>query len=208
MQQPKISTHKTQWSSTPPQTHDRPPGHPLTNSSSHPHPPTAGDPRRTTSSPAAAASDPAETGQAAPETGSGGGGGSSDLDARYGRDGKSRRWLVIGVLAVVVAAGLAWLIWAAVVGSNPPVTSRLLGFEVTSPTAAKATIQVDRTKSVEANCRLQAKAADFSIVGEVTLTVSANSPRHQTLPVTVTTQRAATSVVLIGCTTADSPRPH
>jgi cytoskeletal protein RodZ len=132
----------------------------------------------------------------------------SDLDVRYGRDRKSRRAWLIGVLAVVVVAGLAWLVWAAVVGSNPPVTSRLLGFEVTSATSAKATVQVDRTKSVEASCRLQAKSADFSIVGELTITVPADSPRHQSIPATLTTQRAATSVVLIGCTTADSHRPH
>ena len=131
-----------------------------------------------------------------------------DLDARYGRGGRSRRPLIIAVVAVLAAVGLAWLIWAAVIGSNPQVTSRLIGFEVPSPTIAKATIQVDRTKSVEASCRLQAKAADFSIVGELTVTVPADSPRHQTLPVQLTTQRSATSVVLIGCTTADTHRPH
>ena len=134
--------------------------------------------------------------------------GNTDLDARYGRGRRSRRPLIIAVVAVVAAAGLAWLAWAAIIGSNPPVTSRLLRFEVTSATSAKATIQVDRTKSVEANCRLQAKSADFSIVGELTLTIPADSPRHQTLPATLTTQRSATSVVLIGCTTADSHRPH
>ncbi len=132
----------------------------------------------------------------------------ADLDARYGRGGRSRRPLIIGVVAVIAAAGLAWLLWAAFVQSNPPVTSRLLRFEITSATSAKATIQVDRTESTEASCRLQAKAADFSIVGELTVKVPADSPRHQTLPATLTTQRAATSVVLIGCTTPDNPRPH
>ncbi|TCC46775.1 DUF4307 domain-containing protein [Kribbella capetownensis] len=171
MQQPKIFTHKTQWSSNPgPNPRPTPSGLPLTESS----------PSSST----------------------------ADLDARYGRGRRSRRPLIIGVVAVMAAAGLAWLAWAAIVGSNPPVTSRLLGFEVTSATTAKATIQVDRTKSVEANCRLQAKSADFSIVGELTLTIPADSPRHQTLPATLKTQRSATSVVLIGCTTADSHRPH
>jgi hypothetical protein len=132
----------------------------------------------------------------------------SDLNARYGRAGRSRRPLLIGVLAVVVLAGLAWLIWAAWVQSNPPVRSQLQGFEIISPTSAKATMKVDRTKSVEATCRLQAKAADFSIVGELTMTVPAGSARHQTLPVTLTTQRSATTVVLVGCTTADQHRPH
>ncbi|WP_460665555.1 DUF4307 domain-containing protein [Kribbella swartbergensis] len=132
----------------------------------------------------------------------------TDLDARYGRGGRSRRPVVIGVVAVVVAVGLAWLLWAAFVQSTPPVTSRLIGFEITSPRTAKATIQVDRSEPTEASCRLQAKAADFSIVGELTITIPADSPRHQTLPATLTTQRAATSVVLIGCTTPDNPRPH
>ncbi|MET9271019.1 DUF4307 domain-containing protein [Kribbella sp. NPDC003557] len=132
----------------------------------------------------------------------------SDLNARYGRGGRSRRPLLIAVVGVVALAGLAWLVWVAWVQSNPPVTSQLQGFEIVSPTSVKATVKVDRGESVEANCRLQAKAADFSIVGEVTLTVPADAPRHQVLPVTLTTQRSATSVVLVGCTTADQHRPR
>lgn len=132
----------------------------------------------------------------------------TDLDARYGRSTRSRKPLVLGIIGTLAAVGLVWLLWVAFVQSNPPVSSRLLGFEITSPTSATATIQVDRSESVEASCRLQAKAADFSIVGEITVTVPADSPRQQTLETTLTTQRDATSVVLIGCTTADSPRPH
>jgi hypothetical protein len=116
--------------------------------------------------------------------------------------------LVIGGLGIVVLAGLVWLVWAAWVQSNPAVTSQLQGFDIVSATSAKATMTVDRTKSVEASCRLQAKAADFSIVGELTVTVPADAPRHQVLPVALTTQRSATTVVLVGCTTADQHRPH
>lgn len=132
----------------------------------------------------------------------------SDLSARYGRGGRSRRPLLIGVLGIVVLAGLVWLVWAAWVQSNPPVRSELQGFKVVSPTSVTATMTVDRNKSVEASCRLQAKAADFSIVGEVTVTIPADSARHQTMPVTLTTQRSATTVVLVGCTTADQHHPH
>ncbi|MBB6571487.1 DUF4307 domain-containing protein [Kribbella sandramycini] len=131
-----------------------------------------------------------------------------DLDARYGRDHRSRRPLIIGVVAVVAAVGITWLIWAALIRSTPEVTSRLVGFEVVSATQAKATIEVDRGQAVEATCRLQAKAADFSIVGELTVTVAAESALQQSVPATLTTQRTATSVVLIGCTTASSQRPH
>jgi hypothetical protein len=133
----------------------------------------------------------------------------TDLDARYGRTPRARRpLLLIAVISVIAVAALVWLVRVAVVQSTPPVSSRLLAFTIPSDTSATATIQVEKRKDVEASCRLQAKAADFSIVGELTLTVPADSPRQQTLPATLTTQRAATSVVLIGCTTADTARPH
>jgi hypothetical protein len=133
---------------------------------------------------------------------------SAALDARYGRTGRSRRLLLIAGVAVVAVAGLVWLMWAAFISSNPPVSSRMIGFKIESATSATATIQVDRSKSVEAQCRLQAKAADFSIVGEVTVTVAPDSPRQQTINAGLTTQRAATAVVLVGCTTADAHRPN
>lgn len=136
------------------------------------------------------------------------GSGRTDLAARYGRPSRVRRALALGIVGVVALTGLVWLLWVAFIQSNPPVASRLQAFKITSPTTATATIQVERTKSVEASCRLQAKAADYSIVGEVTLTVPADSPRSQTLKATVTTQRNATSVVLVGCTTADAHRPR
>ncbi|TDU91428.1 uncharacterized protein DUF4307 [Kribbella voronezhensis] len=132
----------------------------------------------------------------------------TDLDARYGRTRRGRRPLILGVVGVLALTGLVWLLWAAFVQSTPPVSSRLLGYTITSPISATATIQVDRSKNVEASCRLQAKAADFSIVGEVTLKVPADSPRRQSLDATLTTQRDATAVVLVGCTTANAHRPR
>jgi hypothetical protein len=134
--------------------------------------------------------------------------GRTDLAARYGRPSRGRKALLVGIVSVLALTGLVWLLWVAFVQSNPPVASRLQAFKVTSPTTATATILVERTKDVEASCRLQAKAADYSIVGEVTLTVPAHSPRSQTLEATLTTQRDATSVVLVGCTTADAHRPR
>lgn len=133
---------------------------------------------------------------------------SATLDARYGRTGRSRRVLMLGIVGTLALVALIWLLWVAFIQSNPPVSSRLLGFKIASPTSATATIQVDRSKAVEAQCRLQAKAADFSIVGELTVTVAPDSPRQQSIDATLTTQRAATAVVLVGCTTADAHRPN
>jgi hypothetical protein len=132
----------------------------------------------------------------------------TDLDARYGRTRRGRKPLVLGAISTVVLIALVWLLWVAFVQSTPPVSSRLLGFKITSPTSATATIQVDRARSVEASCRLQAKAADFSIVGELTVTVAPDSPRRQTVDATLTTQRDASAIILVGCTTADDPHPR
>jgi len=66
---------------------------------------------------------------------------STDLDARYGRTGRRHRPLVLGVIATLAAVALVWLLWVAFISSNPPVSSRLLGFTITSPTSATATIQ-------------------------------------------------------------------
>ncbi len=131
----------------------------------------------------------------------------TDLDARYGRRTGRRRLPVVAAVVVVAGAGLTWLLWVAVWHSNPPVASRLLTFEVTSPTSVVAVIEVERSEDVVASCRIQAKSADFAIVGESTLTVPADAPRRQTLRAVITTQRPATAV-LVGCTTPHSTRPR
>ncbi|MGH3371736.1 MAG: DUF4307 domain-containing protein, partial [Nocardioidaceae bacterium] len=120
--------------------------------------------------------------------------GRTELTARYGRTGRSRRPLLLALAAVLVLVALGWLIWVAVEHSTPPVASRLVGFEVTSPTSTTATIEVERSEDVVASCRLQAKASDFSVVGEVTVTVAADAPRRHLVTAAITTQRDATSV--------------
>jgi Domain of unknown function (DUF4307) len=129
------------------------------------------------------------------------------LAARYGRRNSGRRPALLAG-GLTAAAGLAWLGWVAVEHANPPVASRLLGFQIRSAVVATATIQVDRRDDVAAQCQLQAKASDFSIVGETTVEVPAEAPRRHVVTVPISTQRAATSVALIGCTTEGSERPR
>lgn len=134
------------------------------------------------------------------------------LAARYGRRSASgpvrRRPALIVTAGVVAVAGLTWLIWVALANSTPPVSSRLDSYRIESATQVRATIRVDRTEDSVATCRIQAKSADFAIVGEITVTVPADAPRRQTLDVTITTQRPATAAVLVGCTTPGSGRPR
>ena len=129
--------------------------------------------------------------------------GRTDLDTRYGRPRAGRRPLIVGVVGVLALVGLVWLVWAAFVHANPPVSSRLVSFKVTSPAAVTATIEVERDVDVDSTCNLQAQGADFAIVGEVTVPVPAGAPRRQSLDATITTQREATAVVLVGCAPAE-----
>lgn len=132
----------------------------------------------------------------------------TDLAARYGRPAPGRRWALVAAVAVLAAAGLGWLLWVAIEHSTPPVTSQLRSFQIESASVASAVIEVRRAEDESATCRVQAKASDFSIVGEATVAVPATSPREQVLDVEIRTQRTATSVVLIGCTTPTWQRPN
>lgn len=131
----------------------------------------------------------------------------TDLDARYGRRTSGRKPLL--ALAVVLAvAGLGWLAWVAIEHSRPPVTSRLVSFEVRSATETAASVEIERRDHEPASCRVQAKSADFAVVGETTVQVPADAPLRHTVTVTLSTQRTATSITLVGCTAAGSGRPR
>lgn len=131
------------------------------------------------------------------------------LDERYGRDRRSvrRRRVVVasGVLAVVALAWLVWVTWAA---ASPQAQSRLEGYEVVDPRLATATVTVQLSDpSVEASCLVRATAADSSVVGEQSFPVTGLSgPRR--LAVEVRTEREATNVENVGCSTPDQPRPR
>jgi hypothetical protein len=131
----------------------------------------------------------------------------TDLDARYGRRPSSRKPL-LALVVLLAVAGLGWLAWVAVEHSRPPVTSRLVSFEVRSATETAAAVEVERRDHEPASCRLQAKSAAFAVVGETTVAVPADAPLRHTIEVTLSTQRKATSITLVGCTTAGSDRPR
>ena len=132
----------------------------------------------------------------------------SDLAYRYGMPTRTNR-LVAGVLAgalLVSAAG--FLSWTVLFHGDPEVRSQVTTFEVVSDHEARAVFQVVREhRTTEARCRLQAIAADHAVVGELTVSV-VEGPEDQTLPLTIRTERRATSVTSLGCTTPDQPRPR
>ncbi|MBA2954144.1 DUF4307 domain-containing protein [Nocardioides sp. MAH-18] len=126
----------------------------------------------------------------------------TDLADRYGAPSPWGRGVLIGVVVVVAAAFLGWLGWTIWEQSTPDARSELVGYDVVDEHAATATVDVRlRTGDVVATCRLRAYAEDHSVVGEATFT-----PEDGRNEVDVRTERRATSVELLGCTTPDQRR--
>ena len=131
-----------------------------------------------------------------------------DLAERYGAPSRGRRPLVVAAVVALAVAGLAWLLWAVLFHARPPVTSQMVGFDVDGQHAAVARYTVvRRDASVPASCLLRAFADDHSVVGERTVQVDARA-KAVNLSSTVRTERRATTVDLVGCTTRDQQQPR
>ena len=129
------------------------------------------------------------------------------LADRYGAPSPWRRRALVGCCVAVAAIFLGWLAWTAFVHSTPEVESELLSFDAVDAHTATARVSIDRRDDdVEATCRVRAFAEDHSVVGE--LSWSPDGEARERVDVTIRTERLATSVELVGCTTEDQSRPR
>lgn|GEM_PF-1866476 len=119
------------------------------------------------------------------------------LDARYGRTGARRRWPLLVVVPIVIAF-LAWVAWAAWVHSTPQVDSELTGWQVVDDHAVTATVHVRLDADADARCLVRALAEDHTPVGDLSWV-----PTDGLNEVSIRTERQATAVELVGCTTPD-----
>lgn len=128
----------------------------------------------------------------------------TDLADRYGAPSPRRRQALVGVCVVLAAAFLGWLGWTIWDQSTPEVRSNLVGYRVVDEHHATATLEVRLADDdVEASCTLRAYAEDHNVVGELVFV-----PQHGRNEEDVRTERRATSVELLGCTTAGQKRPR
>jgi len=127
----------------------------------------------------------------------------SDLAQRYAAPAPWRRQALIGVVALVSVVFLGWVVWIVWVHGTPAAESELIGFDVESDSSAVAHVAVQLEEGVIASCRVRAFAEDHTTVGEVSFT-----PQQGRNDVGVRTERRATSIELIGCTTPDQQRPR
>jgi hypothetical protein len=123
------------------------------------------------------------------------------LEDRYGAARPGRRRLLVGAVAAVAVAFLGWLVWAAWGQGTPQVHSDLRSFTVVDDHAVEARVRVHLEGDVEARCVIVAQAADHQTVGQLTWV-----PEDGLNDVRIRTERAATAVLLVGCTGPDQPR--
>ncbi|HLT59542.1 MAG TPA: DUF4307 domain-containing protein [Microlunatus sp.] len=118
---------------------------------------------------------------------------------RYPRS-RVPRPVVVALVGLLALVGLGWLVWAATVHSQPPVSGRLAAYRVVSDAETEVTLTVDRPDpSVPARCLVIAQAVDFERIGEVEVDVPPSSHRLVDLTLTIKTLRRATSASVDSC---------
>jgi hypothetical protein len=132
------------------------------------------------------------------------------LAERYGTSSPWRRRVVVAGSVLVSAVFLGWLTWTALAHADPDVSSELVAFQVDGDHEVSARLHLELgADDVRATCLLRAIAEDHTVVGELSFEVdAADVPGAGTLERSVRTERRATSVELLGCTTPDQPRPR
>jgi hypothetical protein len=130
------------------------------------------------------------------------------MSDRYGATSPARRRLVIAVSGAVGVLALAWVAWAAWFQGTPDVQSSLRSFDIVDSHSATASIAVKPSDpDVEASCLVRAFGEDHSVVGELNFKVS-GIRGTAVREVALRTEREATSVELVGCTTKGQARPR
>ena len=134
----------------------------------------------------------------------------ASLADRYGTPSPVRRRILVAFSAVLAVAFLVWLAWTALAHTDPEVRSEMVTYTIDGEHAATARIDVRIDgDDVVATCRLRAHAEDHTVVGELSFEVSrADLGSGTTVEREVRTERLATSVELLGCTTPGQQRPR
>lgn len=103
----------------------------------------------------------------------------TDLDARYGRRPRATRMVVVWVCAaVLVAAALAWFVWAKPLGTTAQPAWRDTGYVILEPSseiAAEWELTVDPGTAV--NCAIYAMNQAFAVVGWRIIEIPASERR-------------------------------
>ncbi|HQR26049.1 MAG TPA: DUF4307 domain-containing protein [Nocardioides sp.] len=125
-------------------------------------------------------------------------------EGRYGARPRATRWALGTAVAVVVTAFLVWVGWAVWWHSTPDVRSELVGYTVVDEHSVDAVLDVTVAEGAdEPRCTLRAMSEDHVAVGELSFV-----PVEGRNEVVIRTERRATSVEKVGCTTPRQNQPR
>jgi Domain of unknown function (DUF4307) len=127
------------------------------------------------------------------------------LDERYGNPRRWSRLILVVVAALLATAGVAWVIWAGLAASNPPVSAQMSTYDVRSARATDVTLVIDRRDGDAVQCLVFAESENATVVGERTIKVPAGDPGTTTVERTITTERRAVRGVLDSCEVTNGP---
>jgi hypothetical protein len=127
------------------------------------------------------------------------------LRQRYGSPSRGGRLLVVLLGGLVVVAFLGWLAWATLFHADPAVSSQEIAHDVVDDHSATIKVRIEYgDEPVDATCSLRAISSDKAVVGET----SFQPDRAGIHEIGVRTDRRATTVEWLGCTTEGQPRPR
>jgi hypothetical protein len=131
------------------------------------------------------------------------------MSQRYGAPSRIRSSLVIFISGLVGVVALGWLGWVIWTQSTPDVESSLKSYTVLSAHESRATVEL-RLKStdVHGSCLLRAYAEDHTVVGELNFAIPAGQGKRPDITRSIRTERRATAVSLVGCTTPNQSHPR
>src|SRR5918992_6042957 len=78
------------------------------------------------------------------------------LEERYGKPPRWSRLIAVVVVALLATAGVAWVIWAGLAHSNPPVSAQLQAYQVRGTHATDVTLVIDRRDGDAVACQVYA----------------------------------------------------
>jgi len=122
------------------------------------------------------------------------------LSRRYPKPRLPKSVIVV-VVTLFAVASLGWLVWAAAVHADAPVSGQVTSYTVVSDREVAFTLSVDRPDpSRAAVCTVVAKATDYEAVGVLdNIEVPPRAERVVDVRMTIKTLRRATNASLRSC---------
>ncbi len=126
---------------------------------------------------------------------------------RYGAPSPARRRALVIATVGIALVFLGWLAWTVAGHTQTEVTSEMEGFSVIDDSTVSVVLVVSLDDEAEgASCRLRAFAEDHTTVGELAFAPDPGAGRRNV--VEIRTDRRATAVESLGCTTDGQKQPR